>query len=60
VAEECILPAQRSLAEHGFFVEPTSAVVIAALKEINKTIERNQSVVISLTGSGLKSAQTIL
>jgi threonine synthase len=55
VAEEAILPAQRLLAEQGFFVEPTSAVVVAALKEIFKSIERNQSVVISLTGSGLKS-----
>ena len=55
VAEETILSAQRYIAQKGFFVEPTSAVVIAALPDIFKIIEREQSVVISLTGSGLKS-----
>lgn len=60
VVEEEILPAQRLLAELGFFVEPTSAVVIAALGKVLKTIERNESVVISLTGSGLKSSPKTL
>lgn len=56
VAEEDILPAQKLLAEKGFYVEPTSAVVAAALKRAINLIERNQTIVISLTGSGLKSA----
>ncbi len=56
VKEEDILPAQKVLAEKGFFVEPTSAVVIAALKNAINLIERNQTIVVSLTGSGLKSA----
>jgi len=55
VEEESILPARNDLAGHGFFVEPTSAVVIAALQQIINIIEKDQSVVISLTGSGLKS-----
>ena len=59
VSEEEILPAQKMLAEKGFFVEPTSAVVIAALKKINKLIERDQTIVISLTGSGLKSVSPL-
>ena len=55
VAEESILPARSTLAERGFFVEPTTAVVIAALDQIFRIIERDQIIVISLTGSGLKS-----
>ncbi|MGV8025685.1 MAG: threonine synthase [Anaerolineaceae bacterium] len=60
VAEDEIIQAQQLLAEQGFFVEPTSAVVIAALKKILKTekLERNETVVISLTGSGLKASPT--
>jgi threonine synthase len=60
VAEEEILPAQRLLAELGFFVEPTSAVVIAVFGKILKIIERNESVIISLTGNGLKSSPITL
>ncbi len=57
VEEESILPARRDLARHGFFVEPTTAVVIAALEQIFKIVERDQTIVISLTGSGLKSVE---
>lgn len=57
VEEESILPARRDLAEHGFFVEPTTAVVIAALEQIFQIVERDQTIVISLTGSGLKSVE---
>lgn len=55
VPEEQILPAQRQLAQQGFYIEPTSAVVIAALPHIFNTIKKEQTVVVSLTGSGLKS-----
>jgi threonine synthase len=55
VPEEDIIPAQRWLAERGFYVEPTSAVVMAAYQRITKIVERNQSVVFSLTGNGLKA-----
>jgi threonine synthase len=55
VPEEQILPAQRQLAKQGFYVEPTSAVVIAALPQIFNTVKKEQTVVVSLTGSGLKS-----
>jgi len=56
VKEEDILPARKMLAEKGFYIEPTSAVVIAALKKVINLIERDQTIVVSLTGSGLKSA----
>jgi threonine synthase len=52
VEEEVILPAQAELAERGFYVEPTSAVVWAALKAIVKRLP--QPIVAILTGSGLK------
>ncbi len=55
VAEEDILPAQRRLAGKGFYVEPSSAVIVAALNEIYENVERKQTIVLSLTGSGLKS-----
>ncbi len=55
VEEESILPARNDLAGRGFFVEPTSAVVIAALEQIFKITEKDQIIIISLTGSGLKS-----
>ncbi|HAF61747.1 MAG TPA: hypothetical protein DCK95_05425 [Anaerolineaceae bacterium] len=57
VEEKAILHARRDLARHGFFVEPTTAVVIAALEQIFKIVERDQTIVISLTGSGLKSVE---
>ncbi|NMC47612.1 MAG: pyridoxal-phosphate dependent enzyme [Chloroflexi bacterium] len=55
VPEEQILPAQYQLAKQGFYIEPTSAVVIAALPQIFNIVENNPRVVVSLTGSGLKS-----
>jgi threonine synthase len=51
VAEEEILSARAALARVGLFVEPTSAVVAAALLRLNLS----GVVVAALTGSGLKS-----
>lgn len=59
VPEEQILPAQWQLAKLGFYVEPTSAVVIAALSQIFDKVEKEQTIVASLTGSGLKSSTTL-
>jgi threonine synthase len=52
IPEDAILPAHRALARLGFFVEPTSAVVGAALMRL----DLRGLVVAALTGSGLKSA----
>lgn len=52
VDEEEILPARDELARRGFYVEPTSAVVWAALKRLQGTIA--EPVVLVLTGFGLK------
>lgn len=55
IREEKILPAVRDLAHRGIYVEPTSALVWAALESIQDDLP--DPVVIILTGSGLKSTQ---
>jgi len=53
VDEEQILPARDSLAHAGLFVEPTSAIVWAALTEV--AAELPEPIVLILSGSGLKA-----
>lgn len=53
VEEETILPARDALAKAGLFVEPTSAIVWAALQNI--AAELPEPIVLILTGSGLKA-----
>ncbi len=55
VPEEEILPARDELANHGFFVEPTSALAYAALPHFAHKIKPDQTVVVVLTGHGFKS-----
>lgn len=55
VPEEDILPARDELARRGFFVEPTSALSFAVLPYLERKIKPDQTVVIILTGHGLKS-----
>jgi threonine synthase len=54
VQEEEILPARQRLAQMGFFVEPTSALAAAALPLVYKFAKPGDTIVVSLTGSGLK------
>jgi threonine synthase len=54
VDEEAIQIAQHRLAHHGFYVEPTSATVIAALPSVAEQARAGDAIVIPLTGSGLK------
>ncbi len=56
VTEEEILDAQRRLARAGYFVEPAAATSLAAVKKLRAAgrIGRDDSVVLMLTGSGLK------
>ena len=53
VDEDEIIPGKQELAQRGFYVEPTSAIVWGALKQINKSVP--YPIVLILTGSGLKS-----
>lgn len=50
-----IRSARAVLARVGLYVEPTSATVAAAIVKLNKVIDPQQSTVMALTGSGLKS-----
>lgn len=56
IEEEEILAGQRLLAQKGFYVEPTSALVMAALERLNDKIPDDALVLLPLTGSGLKGA----
>lgn len=53
VEEEQILPARDAVAHAGLFVEPTSAIVWAALQELAS--ELPEPIVLLLSGSGLKA-----
>ncbi|MEU1183763.1 threonine synthase [Streptomyces sp. NPDC005820] len=61
VAEEELLPAVGELARTGVFVEPTSAQVLPALRQFRAAghISRDDTVVLILTGSGLKATQAL-
>ncbi len=58
MTEEEILVGQRILGQAGFFVEPSAATSLLAVKKLCKSgkIEKHESVVLMLTGSGLKDA----
>ncbi len=56
VDDDAILMAQRRLAGHGLYVEPTSATAVAALDSLLSIVRENETVVVPLTGSGLKGA----
>ena len=53
IPEESILPGRNELAQRGFYVEPTSAIVWDALNQIIE--QAPEPIVVILTGSGLKS-----
>jgi threonine synthase len=57
VSDEEVMKAQDKLARTGFYVEPTSALVIAALDNMNDddVLDLHPPVVLVLTGSGFKS-----
>lgn len=58
VTEEEILIGQRLLGRAGFFVEPSSATSLIAVKKLRAAhkIKQHESVVLMLTGSGLKDS----
>ncbi|QIK63501.1 pyridoxal-phosphate dependent enzyme [Leucobacter viscericola] len=58
VTEERIIAAKQQLAAQGLFVEPTSATAAAALTTLRAegSITTDETVVVLLTGSGLKGA----
>ena len=59
VEDEAILAAQRQLAHHGFYAEPTSATAVAALATVYQIARSDETIVIPLTGSGLKCSPVL-
>jgi len=56
VTEEVIRAAQRQLAHLGCYVEPTSATAVAALPALLHATSEADTIVVPLTGSGLKGS----
>ena len=58
-SDEEALAAQSELAQHGFYVEPTSALALAALDCLDdgETFDLATPTIVVLTGSGFKSPQ---
>ena len=54
-SEQKIRHAYFSLAEKGMFVEPTSALAAAAIAQISGTLKPGASIMVALTGSGMKT-----
>jgi threonine synthase len=61
VSEEEILAAQRDFARAGFFVEPSSATVLPAVRRLADAgrVRRDATVVMVLTGAGLKDLDAL-
>lgn len=61
VSEEEIILSQKELANSGFFVETSSATSLFAVKKLVKSgkIKENETVVIMLTGAGLKDVDAL-
>ena len=59
VQDEATLEAQRRLARRGLYVEPTSATAVAALDTVLKRAAPEDTIVVPLTGSGLKGSPQI-
>ena len=61
VTEEEIIESQKLLAESGFFVEPASATSLYAIKKLRDSgkIKKNASIIMLLTGSGLKDSEIL-
>lgn len=60
VPDDDTLAAQRQLAQRGLFVEPTSATAVAALQVVLSQAAPDDTVVVPLTGSGLKGSPHLL
>lgn len=62
VAEDEIKQAARSWARRGILMEPTSATALAAYRALSRNglFDNASTVVVPITGSGVKSAQQIL
>ena len=60
VTEKEISLAQREIGRKGHFIEPTSAATLAGLKKYLRKKRRKETLISTLTGTGLKSAGKML
>ena len=60
VEEAEIIESLQLMARLGFYIEPTSAAVVAGLRSYLRDCPRDEQVVCPLTGSGLKSTEKLL
>ncbi len=60
VTEKEIRMALKEMGRKGHFIEPTAAATVAGLKKYLRKAGRRETVVSTLTGSGLKSARKML
>jgi len=56
IDEDDILQGQAIAAKLGYYIEPTSALVIAGFKKLQPEINKDERVILILTGNGLKGA----
>lgn len=59
VEEDEIRIARQEMSSKGFYIEPTSATAIAALKHVRQLTKPGETIVIPLTGSGLKGSPSL-
>ena len=59
VSEEQISTARRQAARQGLYIEPTSATALAALERVFEMAAPGETIVVPLTGSGLKGSPTV-
>jgi threonine synthase len=59
VDDDAILAAQGRLAHIGVYVEPTSAAAVAALGEVVARASPAETIIVPLTGSGLKGSPVV-
>ena len=60
VTEKEIRMAQKEMGRKGHFIEPTAAATVAGLKKYLRKTRRRETLVSTLTGTGLKSARKVL
>jgi threonine synthase len=56
ISEHEIKQAYFSLAEKGFFTEPTSALAAAAIPQVRHALAADEDILVALTGSGFKTS----
>jgi threonine synthase len=55
VNEEEILESFTGISRHGYFIEPTTAVVLAAINKVVESLKELETIVTVFTGSGMKT-----